>query len=447
MVIRVEKLSDDSYCRHIAKLNSTLCNLRSNYLENKIKRSQKELDSFWDSFSHMGVHRSVLESMYNSRKGVMDEYIEEKRLVDDIASGNIVYFSLDCDCLGVEWDNLLVNIEMLLQEGKIVKFCIDGDIESKSNDSSINYTYSREDLFNIGRVDCLLKRYNQEGVMFKEESRIKDYRDYKNLWSYEEVKYANDRIDEIVSFINSSDMSPFEIMLYIHEYITNNFVYDDKTNNGIDPRVLPGVFKNGSIVCSGYASIVKAIIDKLHNPYLKCMIVGCTLRRPESAEELQHQYSNHCHNLIHIKDSKYGINGFYIEDSCWDSRVEGKKDGYGISNCLYPVEDVFHHNNIEYYHRFYDSRKKNVLETVVHPYFRKPSRYKNKDKVAQLVRLYKSRSTPIELDTYRKGMEVVSPLLEVDANKEIDKSIEVASVLCDEDALNCFSRQRDKRIK
>jgi hypothetical protein len=111
---------------------------------------------------------------------------------------------------------------------------------------------------------------------------------------------------------------------------------------------------------------------------------------------------------------------------------------------MYPIEDLFHHECIEYYHRFYNSRKKNILETVVHPYFRKPSRYKNKDKIAQIVRLYKNKSTPIELEIYRKGLKVISPLIDIEVDKEIVKSIDVANILCDEDAISCFSRCRNR---
>ena len=444
MIIRVEKLRDESYRKRIPYAINSYCNNRIRILNAKIKRSQVEADSIWDSFIDSGLHKSVIELMYQGKKGVLDKYIEEKKHVEDIKSGNIMYFSLDSEIKDVDWDYVLLYIENILKQGKKVFFSVDGDIDSKHNDSSINYTYTKEELDNIGRVDALLKSYNQEGVYFDEESRVTSYKNYSKVFTYDDVRYCNDRIEEIVSIIKENDFSPFETMLYIHEYVTNNFEYYDDNKGTQNPRVLPGIFKGEGIVCSGYASIVKAIIDRLDDPRLKCMIVGCTIRKPESSKELMYQYRNHTHNLIYINDEKYHLKGYYVEDASWDSRVEGREEGYGISNCMYPIEDLFHHECIEYYHRFYDSRKKNILESVVHPYFRKPSRYKNKEKVAQIVRLYKSKSTPIGVDVYRSGLSVLAPVLGLDVDKEIEKSVEVANILCDEEAISCFSRCRNR---
>ena len=128
-------------------------------------------------------------------------------------------------------------------------------------------------------------------------------------------------------------------MLEIHTYITSTFRYN--TNGLESSRVLPGIFNNQEIVCSGYASLVKAIIDKLGMPELECDLVACKF-----VDEHNEIMESHCHNLVKIRDKKYGIDGYYVEDACWDSKNESYPNGKGIANFMYPVEDLIHYKGL-----------------------------------------------------------------------------------------------------
>jgi len=446
MVIRVEKLNNVSYRKRALELVSLSCSIRIKYIESKIRESRREADSVWDSFKNTGIADSVIESLYNGKLVKVDRYIQEKEYYDKVKNGEIICFSLDCECLNVDWDYVLCYIKSFLDEGKKVFFCVDGNMLRKNNDSKVNYTYTQEELDNLGKIDSLLKKYNQEGIYFNERSKCKSYYDFEKLYTYDEVKSANEQIDIIVNKIKELNLSPFETMLYIHEYITNNFIYDKEYSNIQNPRVLPGIFKYNCIVCSGFASIIKAIIDRLDDPNLKCGLVGCTYRDVESEAELQYQYSNHTHNLIYIKDELYDINGYYVEDATKNKRNVNRVKGYGVSCCLHPIEDLFHYNNIEYYQRFYNSREKNILEIAVDPLFRNPKRYKNKERIAQIYKKYKNMSVPITIDKYSRALKVVAPYFNINVDSEIEESKRVANLLFDEDATNCFVDRNLKKV-
>ena len=101
---------------------------------------------------------------------------------------------------------------------------------------------------------------------------------------------------------------------------------------------------------------------------------------------------------------------------------------------------MFHLKGIEYYQKSYYSREKNVIQVVVDPLFRNPKRYKNKERIAQIYREYKNMSLPISIETYKKGLKSIATYLDLDVDREIEESIRVASIIYDETATNCFSR-------
>ena len=94
MIIRVERLEDVSYRKRVPSIIENSCNSKLRYLNSKIKRSQQEADSVWDSFSETELHESVIESIYQGRKKVVDDLCAQRDIVNDIKLNNIVYFSL-----------------------------------------------------------------------------------------------------------------------------------------------------------------------------------------------------------------------------------------------------------------------------------------------------------------------------------------------------------------
>lgn len=101
--------------------------------------------------------------------------------------------------------------------------------------------------------------------------------------------------------------------------------------------MIVGAFNKEEINCAGFASIIKALVDKFDDPNLKCEIMPCEIRSKTIKKG-----SGHCQNLIYIKDSEYNIEGYYIEDSSNDSKPDSEAEALGYKYCLVPAGDMQH---------------------------------------------------------------------------------------------------------
>ena len=98
------------------------------------------------------------------------------------------------------------------------------------------------------------------------------------------------------------------------------------------------VFSFGKTICVGHASLVKAVVDRLNDPNLKCRFISVDVTK-------KHTSAGHAMCIVDILDNKYNIKGSYAEDVCYDAGSPYSPEGKGLANCMYPVEDF--NNRIE----------------------------------------------------------------------------------------------------
>ena len=327
----------------------------------------------------------------------------------------------------------------LLEQGLQVRLLINAPMREKKNESQADYLYSTETINNLVQINNRLQAKGmKKQICFNEYSKVEYEDQFDNSWELNDVIKANRSIDNIVAKIKESKLSPFEAMVYIHKYITSNFQYTESTGHGSweKSRVLPSIFVEGKIVCSGYASFVKAIIDKLNDPNLKCGFVGCELYNKNLTYSLM---GAHCHNLINIKDEKYGINGVYVEDACWDSKREGFDQGRGFAHCLYPVGDLQHFQTAHYHQKNTIDRMSSVvvdpekLEKDMEELSKVLKGEKSKSFMqeyaarkeavkygADIVKEFAHNSSPIDIENYQKAIEVVFQKMQLCEESNID---------------------------
>lgn len=149
-----------------------------------------------------------------------------------------------------------------------------------------------------------------------------------NSFTINQVEKANNIIDAVVNKIMKLNLSPFETAVYIHDFCSS--FYYNSYDLDLGSRTLADVVNSGNIVCVGYASMFKAIVDKLNIPEIKA-----GLNFANSVDNA----GGHANNLVYIKDEKYGIDGYYMEDSCWDNPKMIEKDS-SLTYCLYPINDI-----------------------------------------------------------------------------------------------------------
>jgi hypothetical protein len=226
---------------------------------------------------------------------------------------------------------------------------------------------------------------------------------------YLAIKYKGDW-DAIYKSLNEKEPVDREEI----DKVADEYTFKYTNGQGIEtPRVLPAILNSDYIVCSGYASLVKAVVDKLDMPGLKCDFIGCKIVS-------RHKVNGHCHNIVSIKDPKYDIDGVYVEDACWDSKREGYEKGYGFGHCLYPVNDVKNFNNGKgYYNDGIDDRFSNLIinsndfndgikrvsdTSKIRRKISDIKKYFKYRQIPDLIMKYGDKSEPISFEIYRKGL-------------------------------------------
>lgn len=279
--------------------------------------------------------------LFKEPKNYLTGRVEELEEKKDI-------FCLKMSRVDLSDDKFMEKIEdlasKLLKDGRQVRLAVNDAMASKSNEGLADYLYTPEDMEKLITLNNKLVLQGMEkGIVFDEFRFIRSVDDYNEAWNIDDVVKANKNVDNLAANIKKMNLSPFETMMFIHSYLTKNFAYAEGRTE--ECRVMPGIIKSGKIVCSGYASFVKTIVDKLNMPTLKCDLVGCELYKKSLTYDME---GGHCHNLIKIYDEKYGIDGYYIEDACWDAKIKNFEKGRGFSHCLYPISDLEHIKDMYY---------------------------------------------------------------------------------------------------
>ncbi len=333
---------------------------------------------------------------------------------------------------------LKVFAEKMLSNELNVSICIHD--QQENGDFNIDYLYSNDQINKIIDLNnYLLEKGMKDQIRFKENSLVDSDIDLLTAWSLDDVIKANKNINDVVEHIKKNNFSPFEAMTYIHAYVTSNFKYTEGRLEECGSIV--GAYQ-GKIVCAGYSSLVKAIVDKLNDPNLQCECIGADLYKKHFFRyELE---GGHAHNLIHIKDEKYNIDGHYMEDTCWDSKNDDYPNGKGFAYFMYPITDLECFNGMIYQQKFsdrlYDSiffDQEQFVEKLIDS--KKPSKYQ--PKTPEIVEKYGDKSTPIPLETLRKVIFTVYSNIKALDKNALENEIEETLALSAQRAKKGFSRK------
>lgn len=411
MIIQIEKLKNVSY--------EDLKKSKQEYhLAKKLEKEQ------WYELFYKKYH------IPSSKK--IEEYNDEFE--------DTFVFTINKENLNTQYFEHLEELaKSVLKDGKQPIIIISQDMKKTSESSAVSYNYSYEDMRKITTLNnSLIEEHGMEKqILFNEFIAIENYEQVKEAWSLEDVYNANKNIDEIVNKIKAKEFSPFEAMLYIHRTVTYIFEFnkDKESFSSERSRVLPDMFKNETIVCSGFASLVKAIIDKLDMPDLKCDFVGCRLYNKHL---LNVSGSGHCHNLITIKDEKYKLDGHYVEDATWDARNDIYQNGQGFGHCLYPVTDLKHIKNYKYFQKFEQTRYSTIIEGKKKNFFEKLI---DKSSTPEIINKYGANSSPISKENFIKALTEIYekyPPEEKEDLVDIEKYIESIMKISSENAQDTF---------
>ncbi len=247
----------------------------------------------------------------------------------------------------------------------------------------------------------------------------------------EDMLKANALVKKMAKKIKDAHLSPFEAVLFAHDFCSS-FFYNN-SNYYVSAREIEGVVKSGNIICVGYASLFKAILDEAN---LDGLEVGITALEDKKVTSK----NGHSNNIVKIRDPKYGIDGTYIDDSCYDSATYYSPKT--MCCCLYPASDIDKTTRIPVY---YSSRAKGDLYSA--------GKVDNSVKRVKALRdehnafIKANQSEPIGINAYFEGlfnMAIKTGKSPAEASEYaktlVDDSIVQARTFFSPTAENCFSK-------
>ena len=140
--------------------------------------------------------------------------------------------------------------------------------------------------------------------------------DYSTV-SISAYKKTIDLLGKMVDKINKYDLSPLEKIVYAYDLVRDR-VYKEET--GLDftvSRDISSVLFGDEIVCAGYVNVFNALLDELG---IDSLYYGFKNINPKGY--------GHARSLVHVKDEKYNIDGYYMFDPTWDSKTRENDNSY-----------------------------------------------------------------------------------------------------------------------
>ena len=315
--------------------------------------------------------RDMIEGYIKNSQKYIENLSKQRYMGNDKVSGYNVF-------LRVERQDFFKDSEKLKDASAILsKICgkckmsieIFEDLDKQDVSAPISYSYSGDELKKaykiMGEVNVSCGRrvgdYENLIRVFFRDSATEQNRDSR--LSLKDVITINEKIDKVVNVINEKQFTPYEAMIYIHNYLTS-FEYTRAIKEEANTsRMLVGSLLKESkyIVCSGYASLCKAIIDKLNMPGLECSLQGLNELKANNLYGGSHTIC-----LIRIKDEKYSINGQYCNDASHDNIANDKYARF--NHFLYPISDNnFQLTNKEVKTKQKDENGKYIVRTELAP--------------------------------------------------------------------------------
>lgn len=147
-----------------------------------------------------------------------------------------------------------------------------------------------------------------------------------DLWTIDNIIFANNRIDNAVETINSlrvpdEDNRPLnnlEKLMMAYE-ICRSLSYNENKDDNMHARTITAILNDGrDIVCVGYASLFQELCTRLN---IKCYKHYCSVADNNN----EGQQGKHVNNIIVVNEK------VFYNDVCWDSVKKGDVLGkYGF---------------------------------------------------------------------------------------------------------------------
>lgn len=197
--------------------------------------------------------------------------------------------------------------------------------EIKVNLVSKKLTFTQEEIEKINNLENYFKKLQ---IKFGLE-------DLENSFNASEIINANKKVKNMSNKIRINKLSPLEKLLETYLYVTyRKYTLENENEHYSLSRSLYGVFNTNKICCVGYSAMLAELIENIKDENIKIYenLVSTSI-------DNKNLYGYHENLIIHIKDEKYKLNGYYYLDPTFDA---GHLDKYipKLHYFLVPLCDI-----------------------------------------------------------------------------------------------------------
>lgn len=242
---------------------------------------------------------------------------------------------------------ILISREMALRKGdffeRISKVFPGIDVFIKVEEVEYDPNFNQSQVFTRDEMLTLFEHNNELSktgakLFLSAHTFTDDPLDRENKIPFSKVIQSNARMNNWVDKINKArvngkPLSPFEKYLYAYQIVTQFKYTSEQIFEARDiSRVLSGKF----IVCAGYSAILSELCRRVGIVCKKQFIHvhetgNPNLDRPGVA--------NHEECMFYLKDTKYGIDGFFLTDPTLDSLDQSVEAGTSLTHALINLDE------------------------------------------------------------------------------------------------------------
>lgn len=262
------------------------------------------------------------------------DMLELKRFRDSDENAYIEY--AEEDNIGIDFD-----IDLIIRYiNKINETFPDRNMKYKINyQMSEKYIVDTDKCRELEKIDNYLRENYDIELLVSGNKESFGYGFRKTLSANRKLDSIAEKIKKITN--NGEPLSNFEKFMVVYEYVTQ-YVYNeggDVLHNETSHWV--PVIEGDKIVCGGYASLLEALCSRVFDAEeVKVMKQSCEIYENETNK----YKAGHANNIVYIKDEKYGVDGIFYCDPCWDSKDERMVDKPQAFCCI-PIKDMLNYRD------------------------------------------------------------------------------------------------------
>ena len=181
---------------------------------------------------------------------------------------------------------------------------------------------------------------------------------YVDLTEYtlEEFMKESNKLDDLVSDIKNSNLSPLEKYMAVYDIVKLYKPYKENKGNLNSSRQVKYILDNDYMVCAGYANLLNALLERVEIESCGYNTKVYGAKENESVDLL----GGHKRQVVHIVDSKYGIDGYYMADPTWDNNFEQDTWDYALlpldnmqrTNKMFPLQTEDYYLDVHSFEEF-----------------------------------------------------------------------------------------------